>query len=224
MLCFKGCSTVGLYRLAVFCLLIAVGCGDSGTLEPASESRDFTDSDSETGAKITGRILPQKVQPLVIAYRNGNEYTTTTADETGRYEITLLHRGEYSLQVVATGFFTDISIRNLKVEPGQSVEADLVILRDRSEAATLVGQTVDKSNKLPLENAEIQVECSTGVCATLSAVSDESGRFSLDLWSGIASNIYIRKPGYVPFPRHVEALEPRQRFSLGQVMMEPVAK
>ncbi|MDE0506176.1 MAG: hypothetical protein OXI86_19040, partial [Candidatus Poribacteria bacterium] len=65
---------------------------------------------------------------------------------------------------------------------------------------------------------------STGVCATLSAVSDESGRFSLDLWSGIASNIYIRKPGYVPFPRHVEALEPRQRFSLGQVMMEPVAK
>ena len=113
----------------------------------------------------------------MIVFRNGVDHTTTTADEAGRYEISNLLRGEYSLQVVATGFFTDISVRNLEVEPGRSVEAGLVILRERSEAATLVGQVLDKSNKLPLENAEIQIECSTGVCASLSAVSDGKWEF-----------------------------------------------
>ena len=212
------------YKLAALCLLIAAGCGDNGVPDTGGEPTNLDDSTSDAGARIMGRVLPPKIQPLVIVFRNGNDYTTTSADGTGRYEIGNLPRGEYSLQVVATGFFTDISVRNLKLEPGQSVEADLIILRERSAAATLVGQILDKSNNLPLENAEVQVECSTGVCASLSAMSDESGDFSIDLWSGLESNINVRKPGYKTFPRHVGALEPRQTFSLGQVMLERVAQ
>ena len=212
------------YKLAALCLLIAAGCGDNGVPDTGGEPTNLDDSTSDAGARIMGRVLPPKIQPLVIVFRNGNDYTTTSADGTGRYEIGNLPRGEYSLQVVATGFFTDISARNLKLEPGQSVEADLIILRERSAAATLVGQILDKSNNLPLENAEVQVECSTGVCASLSAMSDESGDFSIDLWSGLESNINVRKPGYKTFPRHVGALEPRQTFSLGQVMLERVAQ
>ena len=211
-------------RMIGICLLIAAGCGDHGAYDTGGAPTDRGDSTSGTGARITGRVLPPRIQPLVIVFRNGVDYTTTTADETGRYEISNLLRGEYSLQVVATGFFTDISVRNLKLEQGQSVEAELVILRERSEAATLVGQVLDKSNKLPLENAEIQIECSTGVCASLSAVSDESGSFSIDLWSGLESRINVRKPGYKTFPRQVGALEPGQRFSLGQVMLEPITQ
>lgn len=213
-----------LYRLVVICLLIAAGCGDNETSHPAGVSTDLDAQATDVGARITGLILPPKIQPSVIVFRNGNDHTTTTADETGRYEIADLIRGEYSLQVVATGFFTDISVRNLKVEPGQSIEADLIILRERSEAATLIGQILDKSTQLPLENAEIQIECSTGVCAPLSAISDRSGNFSIDLWSGLGSNINVRKPGYKTFPRHVGALESGQSFSLGQVMLEPIAQ
>ena len=210
------------YVLAALCLLIAIGCGNNGVHDTGGSSTDRDDSTSDA-ATITGRVLPPKIQPLVIVFRNGNDHTTATADETGRYEIGNLPRGEYSLQVVATGFFTDISVRNLMLEPGQSVEADLIILRERSAAAILVGQVFDKSNRLPLENAEIQVECTTGVCATLSAVSDERGSFSIDLWSGLRSNINVRKPGYKTVPREVGALEPGQRYSLGRVMLEPIA-
>lgn len=210
------------YVLAALCLLIAIGCGNNGVHDTGGSSTDREDSTSDA-ATITGRVLPPKIQPLVIVFRNGNDHTTATADETGRYEIGNLPRGEYSLQVVATGFFTDISVRNLMLEPRQSVEADLIILRERSAAAILVGQVFDKSNRLPLENAEIQIECTTGVCATLSAVSDESGSFSIDLWSGLRSNINIRKPGYKTVPREVGALEPGQRYSLGRVMLEPIA-
>ena len=211
------------YVLATLCLLIATGCGNNGVHDTGGSSTDRDDSTSAAAATITGRVLPPRIQPLVIVYRNGNDHTTATADETGRYEIGNLPRGEYSLQVVATGFFTDISVRNLMLEPGQSVEADLIILRERSAAAILVGQVFDKSNRLPLENAEIQVECTTGVCATLSAVSDERGSFSIDLWSGLRSNINIRKSGYKTLPREVGALEPGQRYSLGRVMLEPIA-
>lgn len=212
-----------IYRLVALCLLIAAGCGDNPVYDPESASTDLDDPTSDTVARITGRILPPKIQPSVIVFRNGNDHTTTTADETGRYEIPNLIRGEYSLQVVATGFFTDISVRNLQIEPGQSVEADLIILRERSEAATLAGRIIDKSTQLPLENAEIQVECSTGICASLSAVSDQSGNFSIDLWSGLESNINVRKPGYKTFPHEVKALEPRQRFFIGKVMLEPIS-
>ena len=211
-----------IYRLAVLFLLIAAGCGDNSTHDPVGASTDSDDPTSGTVARISGRILPPRIQPTVIVLRNGNDYTTATADETGRYEITNLIRGEYSLQVVATGFFTDISVQNLRIEPGQSVEADLIILRERSEAATLVGRIIDKSTELPLEGAEIQVECSTAVCAPLSAVSDSSGDFSIDLWSRLESNINVRKPGYKTFPREVKALEPKQRFFIGQLMLEPI--
>ena len=211
-------------RMIGICLLIMAGCGDNAAYDTEGVPIDRGNSTSGAGGRITGRVLPPRIQPLVIVFRNDVDHTTTTADEAGRYEISNLLRGEYSLQVVATGFFTDISVRNLEVEPGQSVEAELVILRERSEAATLVGQVLDKSNKLPLENAEIHVECSTGVCASLSAVSDESGSFSIGLWSGLESRINVRKPGYKTFPRQVGALEPGQRFSIGEIMLEPITQ
>ena len=213
-----------LYRLVAMCFLIVVGCGNDGALDKEHVPQDLEDSTSVDGATIRGRVLPPGIQPLVIVFRNGNDHTTATADDAGLYEIANLPRGEYSLQVVATGFFTDISVRNLKTEPGQSIEADLVILRERSAAATLTGLVLDKSNGLPLENAEIQVECTTGVCATLSAVSDESGHFSIDLWSGLESNINVRKTGYKTTPFAVGALEPGKKFSLGQVLLEPIVQ
>ncbi len=213
-----------LYRLIALCFLIVLGCGNDRAFDTEVAPQDLEDSTSVVGATIRGRVLPPGIQPLVIVFRNGNDHTTTTADDAGRYEIASLPRGEYSLQVVATGFFTDISVRNLKIEPGQSVEADLVILRERSAAATLTGQVLDKSDGLPLENAEIQVECTSGVCATLSAVSDESGHFSIDLWSGLESNINVRKTGYKTIPFSVGALDPGQRVSLGQVMLEPIVQ
>ena len=213
-----------LYRLIALCFLIVSGCGNDRAFDTEVVPQDLEDSTSVVGATIRGRVLPPGIQPLVIVFRNGNDHTTTTADDAGRYEIANLPRGEYSLQVVATGFFTDISVRNLKIEPGQFVEADLVILRERSAAATLTGQVLDKSNRLPLENAEIQVECTSGVCATLGAVSDESGHFSIDLWSGLESNINVRKIGYKTIPFSVGALDPGQRVSLGQVMLEPIVQ
>ena len=211
------------YKLIALCFLVAMGCGNDEAYNTDGVPTDLGDQTSGSGARIGGRVLPPRIEPLVIVFRNGNDYTTTTADKTGRYEISNLPRGEYSLQVIATGFFTDISVRNLRVEPGQSVEADLIVLRERSVGATVVGQILDKSNKLPLENAEILVECSAGICATQRAVSDESGYFSIDLWSGLESKINVHKSGYKTSPRQVGALEPGQTFSIGQVMLEPIS-
>lgn len=64
---------------------------------------------------IRGSALPPGVSPLVLVLRNGVDFTSTIADEEGRYTISNLPAGEYSLQVIATGFFTDISIKNLEL-------------------------------------------------------------------------------------------------------------
>ena len=57
------------YKLAALCLLIAAGCGDNGVPDTGSEPTDLDDSTSDTGARITGRVLPPKIQPLVIVLR-----------------------------------------------------------------------------------------------------------------------------------------------------------
>ncbi len=213
-----------LLSLYVFAIgLLVIGCGDNPIVDTQKDPVEDSSS-GEGGVTITGQVLPPEVSPQVIVIRNGIDFTNAIVDEEGRYTISNLPAGDYSLQVIATGFFTDISINNLELKAGEIHGADLVILRERSEAAILLGQVVNQSNNQPLPDAEVQIECSTGVCAPLSAVSDQKGRFSIDIWSGLGSNINVWKPGYCTKPIHIEALNPGQKFNLNQIQLVPVAR
>jgi hypothetical protein len=203
--------------------LTVAGCGDNPTVDTTENPVEAPIANKD-GATITGLVLPPGVGPQVIVLRNAIDFTNTIADEEGRYTISNLPGGDYSLEVIASGFFTDISINNLQLKAGDTHEAGLVILREQAQGATILGQVVDKSNDQPLPEVEVQVECSTGVCAPLSAESDQEGRFSIDLWSGLASNINVRKFGFRTKPIPVQALEPGQKFNLKQVQLERVAQ
>ncbi len=211
------------YSLLLFCGffvgLMMIGCGDNPTGGTTDEPPKV-DTTSTEGGQITGRVLPPGVGPLVIVIRNGVDFTSTLADEEGQFEISNLPSGQYSLQVIATGFFTDISISNVELQKGESRQAELIILRQRSEGATLLGQIINKSNRQPIEGAEVQIECSTGVCAPLSGLSDQDGNFSVKIWSGLGANINVRKPGYRTLPIQVKALDPAQEFNMGKIALE----
>ena len=199
--------------------LIAIGCGDNTTVDMKDESTAEITA-SENGGKISGLVLPPGVSPLIIVLRNGVEFASTTADKEGQYIIPNLPPGGYSLLVIATGFFTDISIDNLELKKGEVREASVVILRAQAEAAILLGQVIEKSNGQVLPDAEIQIECSTGVCAPLSAISGPDGNFSIELWSGLGANVNVRKLGYRTQPIQVQALNPRQKFNMGKIQLE----
>ena len=211
------------HRLSWLCLLVTgltmLSCGDSPFLEKKEDSTEepITMGDSAT---ITGRVLPSGIMPLIVVLRNGIDFKNTVADEQGYYSIPNLPAGEYSVQMIATGFFTDISINHLELKAGEIHEAEPVILIARSEAATLLGQVVDKVDNTPISDAEVQVECSTGVCALLSATSDRTGRFSIEIWSGLGSNINVWKLGYRISPIQVEALKPNEKRDLGKIKLE----
>ena len=211
------------HRLSMSCLfvvgLMAIGCGDNLTLDTKENSTEAPTTISDT-VTITGRMLPPGVIPQIIVIRNGTDFTNATVDEAGWYIISELPPGTYSLQVIANGFFTDISISNLELNAGEPYEADLVILQAQTQAATLLGRVVDKSTEGPLPDAEVQVECSTGVCAPLSAVSDQEGKFSIEIWSRLGANINVRKLGYRTLPIQVQALEPGGKKDLKMIKLE----
>ena len=212
-----------LRRLSWLCLYVTVltilGCGDSSFLGKSDQSTEepITTGDSVT---ITGSVLPAGIMPLIIVQRNGVDFKNTVADEAGKYSIPNLPAGEYSVQVIATGFFTDISNSHLELKAGEVHDAEPIILIARSEAATVFGQIVDKADNIPIPDAEVQVECSTGVCALLSATSDQVGNFSIEIWSGLGSNINVQKLGYRISPIQVEALKPNEKRNLGKIKLE----
>lgn len=218
-----GGMTMRFHRLSWLCLFVTglttLGCGDSPFMDEEENSTEesIAASDSVT---IMGRVLPAGIMPLIVVLRNGVDFKNTVADEQGNYIIPNLPAGEYSLQVIATGFFTDISINHLELKAGETHEAEPVILIARSEAATLLGQVVDKVDNTPISDAKVQVECSTGVCALLSATSDQTGKFSIEIWSGLGSNINVQKLGYRISPIRVEALKPNEKRDLGKIRME----
>ncbi len=210
-------------RLSWLCLFVTglaiLACGDSSFTGKKEDSTQepITAGDSVT---IMGRVLPVGIMPLIVVLRNGVDFKNTVTDEQGNYIIPNLPAGEYSVQVIATGFFTDISINHLELKAGEIHETEPVILIARSEAATLLGQVVDNVDNTPLSDARVQVECSTGVCALLSATSDQTGEFSIEIWSGLGSNINVQKLGYRISPIQVEALKPNEKRDLGKIKME----
>ena len=217
------CTFLALLYIFVAGLLV-MGCGDNPSVDTDEVPAEEQTPVSGGGATITGQVLPPGVSPQIIVIRSSIDFTNAIADEEGRYTIPNLPAGDYSLQVIATGFFTDISIRNLQLKSGETREAELVILREQSQAATILGQITDKSDGLPLPDAEVQIECATGVCAPLGAVSDQEGKFSIDLWSGLGSNINVRKLGYRTKPIQVEALNPGQTKTLKPIELERLAE
>jgi hypothetical protein len=220
----EGDEGMRLYQLFALNFLVIfaviIGCGGDNAVDTREEEPGDGAPPGEKGGAIAGTILPPGISPLVVVLRNGIDFTNVIADEEGNYTISNLPAGEYSLQVVSTGFFTDTSVRNLQVKDGETVKASLIIMRARTEAATLLGKVVDQFDGQPLADAEIQIECSTGVCAALSAVTGQDGKFSIDIWSGLESNINVRKLGYRTQAIKVRALAPLEKFNLNPIALE----
>ena len=205
------------------CLCVAgaayLGCSDSPFSGKGGNTGEKPIS-REDSVTIMGRVLPAGIMPLIIVQRNGVDYKSTVADESGNYGIPNLPPGEYDVQVIATGFFTDISVKHLELKAGERHEAVTVILIARSEAATLIGQVVDIADATPISEATVKIDCTTGVCALLTASSDEIGKFSIEVWSGLDSIINVQKQGYRIAPIRVEALKPNEKRDLGKIQME----
>lgn len=209
------------------CLFVAgatyLGCSDS-PFSGQGENTGEQPLPTVDRVEIMGRVLPAGIMPLIIVQRNGVDFKNTIADEAGNYIIPDLPAGEYSVQVIATGFFTDISVKHLDLKAGERHEAKTVILIARSEAATLIGQVIDKSDNTPISDATVKVDCTTGVCALLSAASDEIGKFSIEIWSGLSSVINVQKLGYQMTPIQVDALKPNEKRDLGKIEMVRLAQ
>ena len=203
--------------------LAALGCSESSFLDTRENNTKET-TNSRSRALIVGRVLPAGIMPLIIVQRNGIDFKNTVADEEGNYTIPHLPVGEYSVRVIATGFFTDISINHLELKAGETYVTEPVILIARSEAATLSGQVVDKADNTPISDAEVLVACSTGACALLSATSDQTGKFSIKIWSGIGSNFKVQKLGYRNSSFQVDALKPNEKHVLGKIKLERMAQ
>ena len=209
-------------RLLWLCVYVVaptfLGCSDGSFLGKRENTVEKPIA-REDGVTIMGRVLPAGIMPLIIVRRNGVDFKNAVAGEAGNYSISNLPAGEYSVQVIATGFFTDISIKHLELKAGERHEAETVILIARSEAAVLIGQVVDKLDNSPISDATVKVDCTTGVCALLSAASDEIGKFSIEIWSGLSSIINVQKQGYRMAPIQVEALKPNEKRDLGKIKM-----
>lgn len=216
-----------LYGLLLFCALIAggglAGCGDNPTTDAEAESPE-AEMDLEAGGQITGRVFPSGVSPLIVVIRNGLDFRSTVADEAGYFTILDLPSGEYSLQIIATGFFTDISVAHVELAKGESHKVAPIVLRRRSAGATLFGRVVNKADGQPLTGTEVQVECAPRVCAALGGTSGVDGTFSVKIWSGLGANVNIQKHGYRSVLVRVKALQPDQKFDMGKIELARIGQ
>ena len=217
-----------LYGLLLFCAMavgigMTTGCGDNPVTDTKVELPKAK-TDLEESGQVKGRVLPSGVNPLIVVIRNGVDFRSTIADEEGYFTISDLPGGEYSLQVIATGFFTDISISRIELKKGESHEVAPIILRQQSAGATLLGQVINQADGQPLAGAQVQIECAPGVCAPLGGTSGPDGNFSVKIWSGLGANVNVQKLGYRSVLVRVKALNPEQEFNVGEIELARIAQ
>ncbi len=201
---------------ALLCLLYACG----GDADPGADGRP---GDSVTGgAAIVGRVEPPQSDIGVIAVRNGFETATTLTQPDGTYRLPDLRSGEYSLIVSGLGFFTDTSVRTVVVQEGSEVEAPVVRLRPLGAGVTFVGQVVDKNGFAPLAGVQIAIRCRSGICSSLSVVTDALGVYSVGVWPELAADVVFTKGGYRTDRVGVDGQPPRSTVTLPRVELERV--
>jgi len=186
-----------------------------------SESPIQTDPVESVNAdlgELTGTVQP--IESLVVLQRNGVDFRTALADDEGRWILSELPIGNYSLYVVASEYFTDISRNDITVELGETLDVGTVVLRPYTEAATLIGKVIDSTDGQPIPESEINVICVTGICAPVNGITDSEGNFSIQLWSGLAGKVNIKSQDHRTTIVRVKELPPRQTFDLGAVPLD----
>lgn len=173
---------------------------------------------TEESGELTGTVQP--IEALVVLQRNGADFRSTIANDEGRWILSELPIGNYSLYVVASGYFTDISRSDITVDVDETFDVGTVSLRPHTEAATLIGKVVDSTDGNPIPKSEINVICVTGICAPVIGITDSEGNFSIQLWSGLAGKVNIKTQDHRITIINVQELHPKQTFDLGAVSLE----
>lgn len=200
-----------LLMLGIYTML--VGCESESPIQTEPNVTDTV----ELG-ELTGTVQP--TEALIVLQRNGVDFRTALADDKGRWILSELPIGNYSLYVVASGYFTDISRNDISVEVGETFDVGTVALRPHTEAATLIGKVIDGSDGQPIPKSDINVICVTGICAPVKGMTDSEGNFSVQLWSGLVGKVNIKSQDHRTTIVRVQELPPRQTFDLGSIALE----
>ncbi|MDA1191005.1 MAG: carboxypeptidase-like regulatory domain-containing protein [Candidatus Poribacteria bacterium] len=174
----------------ILTVLFLVSCAED------SATPDDPSDDARRETAIVGRVAPPQSGMGVLAVRNGFEFASALTNDDGEYRITGLIEGEYNLIVSGQGFFTDTSVRGLSVGAMETVEAPPIEMRPFAAAATLFGRVVDSVFDEPLEGVGVTIRCNTGVCANLTAFTNDDGRYETAIWAGLAGEMLYQKAGY----------------------------
>ena len=202
-------------RKLPFVLLIVLACACVGaglcTLTGcASDAADDLPGDmSDTRTAVTairGQVEPRVSGVGVIGVRNGVSSAIDTTNDEGVYTLHDIPAGEYNLIASGPGFFTDTSVRNVIAEKGQETVAPLITMRQLTAAAILRGQAVADTAGTALAGVHVTVECRTGVCSNITAVTDADGRFEVGIWPELGARVVFQMAGYEPAFINVDAV------------------
>jgi hypothetical protein len=151
---------------------------------------------------VTGRVRDTAGTPLAdVTIRLSRDSTTLSArtDAGGRFRVTGLRDGRYTLSAIRLGFApltetveltVDGAYRELTMTPRATVLDEVLV---RAEWTGVRGIVFDARNLSPLANARVQLVGTDSVVRT-----DERGRFAIAVRRGRALVIRVEQPGFLP--------------------------
>ncbi|MEM3445281.1 MAG: carboxypeptidase regulatory-like domain-containing protein [Thermoplasmata archaeon] len=176
-------SAAGYYNASVFVFLEPNGTANATLyLTPKEERYGWVHGyvyDATNGTKIEGADV--SIEP------GGN---TTCTDAFGYYNFTVVGGLNYTVQAVATGY--QVGSKTVEVPVGQAVRADVLLMPVVTHASRIEGYVYDCSTGQPIQSAIIMA-----VPGNLSAVTNSSGYYYLELLPGVNYTVTCSAEGYL---------------------------
>jgi hypothetical protein len=201
----------GYLAIWLLAILIATGCQETEKhTSPISPAQ-------QTTGKVQGSISPITAHDAeVLVFQSGN-YLKTVKVKDGAFEVKDLAPGYYHLMVVATGFFTNITLKSVEVKAGEVTDVGRVVLLQKVElgweSPRISGKITDAGTKLPIVQANVRVECGDGVCF-FDSKSDDEGRYIVTVWPDLLPILTISKAGYKSFGKEFAPMRRGERHTL----------
>lgn len=182
--------------------------GVSVTLGATLSGIDFQ---LELGGAVSGTVTAIATSEAlsstaVIVEQGGNLLAATVTDGEGRYDLSSLRAGTYSVHFVANGYWQ--AVHPLTITVGQTAQLDAAL----EEAGRITGVVVDSVAGQPLQGVTVQTMDNNSLL--YSSVSDEEGRYEItnlapgDYWVTVGgTGIAFMAPALVQLsPGHREAM------------------
>lgn len=200
------------FALLFSAILLLISCED----DILRNNRFDPESDNTIIGSISGIVSPVSSNATVSAIRGSKTFESTSIESDGKFELTNLPEGNYTIVVEAENFLTDSSLTNIVVTPKETFSVGTLYIN------SAIHGTI--SGKVEPYNSNVQINLMKDGSQTQSTKLNDNSEFNFSMLDPGIYSIEISLNGYSTYENDQINVSAGITTNLGTVILNDISE